>query len=255
MPETIYALVDYDNQRPPRFGSKARSGRPPSLRDHEDYLHVLINAILDLRGQFSEAFLELRLRLYGGWTSLLPGERSEVGDLVSSAVANWGRTSRTRRTRLFIELADALLVAPEELLVGTFRATRWRGATLRFFPQPPECKEGPGCSHIRALFDWSRGRCPRRPSCPVQSIQVASSEGQKLVDAMLICDTISAATHFGAHVLTVSMDDDVIPGVLSAHLLGGRVSLVRFGKRDPSVLDPVLARNGVNIIDLPALGG
>lgn len=255
MPDVVYALVDYDNQRPVRFGHYASEGRRPNLRDHEDYLSDLVEGLLDVRRQLTTGFLELRIRLYGGWSTVVSGERTDVGDMVAQAIARFGRSSRVGSTRWFLELAESVLVLPEEILGGTFRSGRWRGEVLRFHTQPARCRESPtSCSVIAALSQWSRGRCPKRPTCPVHSEEVVSLDGQKLVDAMLISDTIAGSAYQKAHVLAVSMDDDMVPGVLSARALGGLVTLVRFGRRDPSDYDVVLKRNGVDVIDLPALG-
>jgi hypothetical protein len=255
MPNLAYALVDYDNQRPPRFGHRASEGRRPNLRDHEDYLTALVRGLLELRDRLAPDFLELRVRLYGGWISTIPGERTEAGDMVSQAIMRLGHSTRVPRTRLFLQLAESLLTAPDELLIGTFRSSRWRGEVLRFLAQPPECPDSPtACSLISAFSRWSRGRCPRSPACSVHTAQVVSTDSQKLVDAMLIADTISGAVHERAHVLLVSMDDDMVPGALSARVLGGDITVVRFGRRDPSGYDTILRRNGVQIIDLPPFG-
>jgi len=254
MPDLVYALVDYDNERPPAFGRRASEGRRPNLRDHEDYLSHLVRGILFVRDMLAPNFVELRLRLYGGWTTI-PGERTEAGDMVAQAIARFGHSTRAARTRLFIELAESVLVASDERLFGTFRSTRWRSEVLRFGVQPPQCHESPAaCSVIAALSGWTRGRCPRRPQCIVHTEHVVSSEGQKLVDAMLTADTISGSTYQKAHVLAVSMDDDMVPGVLTARALGGQVSLVRFGRHEPSGYDLLLRRNGVEVIDRPAVG-
>ena len=256
MPEPFYALVDYDNQRPPRFGHWASEGRRPNLRDHEEYVDTLLKALVAVREQIDPGFAELRIRLYGGWNTVVHGERTEAADMVAQAIARLGRSTRIRNTRVFLELAETLLVAPGELLAGTLRSTRWRGEVMRFQPQPPNCHESPAtCPFLTSFHQWSKGRCPKGPECPVETSHVVAFQGQKLVDAMLVADIISGSAYLKAHVLTVSMDDDMIPGLLTARLLGGTVTVVRFGRHDRSAYDPLLMRYGISIIDLPAFGG
>jgi hypothetical protein len=255
MGDIVYALVDYDNQRPPTFGRRASAGNRPNLRDHEDYIADLIRRLLEFRERLKPAFLELRVRLYGGWATMRQGENTEIGDMVAQAIDRHGYSTRGRRTRLFLEMAESVLAVPDEILIGTFRSSRWRGEALRFAAQPGDCAESPNACSLLAIFsEWSRGRCPRRPACSVQANDIVRVDAQKLVDTMLVADTISGAAYHGAHVLTVSMDDDIVPGVLSARALGGQVSVLRFGRVDPSAYDPILLRHGVEIFDLPALG-
>lgn len=255
MSSVVYALVDYDNQRPPSFGGRSRPGRSPNLRDHEDYLAKLVQGLLRFRGQLEEEFVELRIRLYGGWSGMPSGERTETGDMVATALRRVGTSSRLRATRIRVELAECLLLAPEQPIHGTFRSMRWRGEALRVSDHPLHCAEAPSrCAAIEGLYRWARGRCPRNPECRVLSEDAVISQGQKLVDSMLVADTI-AATHVSKHVVAVSMDDDMIPGLLSARQLGAIVTVLRFGRRDPSTYDAILARYGVAVVDYPAFGG
>jgi uncharacterized LabA/DUF88 family protein len=76
-----------------------------------------------------------------------------------------------------------------------------------------------------------------------------------MVDTMIVSDSIVAHMVNGADTIwAVSMDDDIVPGIISVRGLGADASLVRFGRVNPSVHDPLLTRIGVGVVDYPRLG-
>lgn len=249
MTSRLFALVDYDNQRPSSW-----RGRLPNARDHELYLAELERGLLAFRGSINEEFLELRVRLYGGWTSESSGRRTASGDMVSQALASNGAVRRVGRTRIFLELVDSLISAPDEPLYRTYRKDLWRGDLLAVGSQPVTCPDHPNlCAEMLALRSWSsHSRCPRQATCAVKTRDFTHVTGQKLVDSMLVADAITCAVARD-RVAIVSIDDDMVPGALSASRLGGDVSLVRFGKTKQSDYDPILQRNGVEVVDFPGL--
>lgn len=250
----IVALVDYDNQRQDEYRGGRGRGRPPNYRDHELLLTNLIDALSKHRDAMSPGFVELRIRLYGGWTTDFDGRASNSGIMVSRAVREFGARKRFKNTRLFIELAHAPLAYPDEHLYGTYRTNRWRGGALSMGQQPTQCHYGHAkCSNVENLLAWARGRCPER-GCRVKTDLVFVCDSQKLVDTLLVSDAILAAHRGYDHILAVSGDDDIVPGILTASAFNVDASLVRFGRRNPGPYDRTLRKIGVNVIDYPALG-
>jgi len=256
MPE-ICALVDYDNQRLGVFRSGRHGATRASFRDHQDYLQALIKGLLDYRTHPSHRiagkFAELRIRLYGGWLDA-QGQLTEMADMVVAAIANIGRTRRVRNTRLFLELADRLLCMESEVFPDTFRKAPWLGARLRGFQLPSRCVNKPTCHLVEAALSWAGGRCPERKYCNAHTEDVFLVESQKLVDTMITSDAFLAHYKRSDEILTVSMDDDLVPGVLAVASMQGPVAILRFGKVNAGAYDRLLSQHGVPVVDYPALG-
>ena len=165
---------------------------------------------------------------------------------------------RSRYVRVYIELAERPLAVPPsvEVVPGTYRKTPWRGARLEIRPDRIVCNQAAGvCKPISDLLTWAGGRCPEYRLCAQWAEDNLLVEGQKMVDTMIVSDSIVAHVANGADtVWAVSMDDDVVPGIISVRGLGGDASLVRFGRVNPSVHDPLLVRIGIGIVDYPRLG-
>jgi uncharacterized LabA/DUF88 family protein len=248
----ILFLVDYDNQKPSRFGALARSGRSPNLREHEIAFQTLRTRLIEHVPKITSEFANARMRLYGGWTDDEFGSRTDVGAMVATVILRHGRT-RLRNVRMVAELAETLLQIPDAPLYRTLRQSKWRGERLSLREKPAGCADiGASCGHYETLRSWAlRERCPDYPTCNVKSEECVEQRGQKLVDTMIVADTVSGAIA-GQRVIVVSRDDDVVPGILAASRLGGRVTLIRVGRKHlPGDYDELLAREGIDIDDYP----
>jgi len=251
--ETIVALVDYDNQRIGRFRGGAGRGRGPSYRDHSDFIDLLVEGLLDHRARWTDRLIELRVRFYGGWTIDLEGTRTDAGDMVTRAITERGKQQRFRNTRLFLELAEAPLAAEDVRLYYTSRQSRWLGTKLYVGSTDVACIQRPyPCHAVRAALSWAKNRCPTE-ACRVKTEDVFVVQQQKLVDTLLVCDAIMSVVLGYSRVIAVSMDDDIVPGLLSAAGIPGCAELVRFGKREPGTYDRLLEARGIEVTDYPTL--
>lgn len=255
--ERIVALVDYDNQRLGIFRSGRTSGSRANYRDHEDYLRALIAGLLDYRNNhclsLSPSLVELYIRLYGGWL-LADGAFSDMAEIASKAIRSIGRSQRIGNTRVFLELVQAPLCEAEDVLWWTYRTTPWLGARFTLIGLPPQCIHSGSCPNIDGLLSWAGGRCPERSKCNARVRDVFLIETQKLVDTMIASDAIFAKLQGADDIVTVSMDDDIVPAVLTVASLRGSISVLRFGKVNPGPYDGLLLRRSVRVIDRPALG-
>jgi hypothetical protein len=253
----VCALVDYDNCRQGTFRSGRAGASQLSYRDHEDFIHALVEALLsfraDERHRLVKQFAELRIRLYGGWMDPA-GSMTEMGDMVAKALRSLGGRKRSRDTRLFVELADRLLVDRSDQLVGTWRVLPWLGAGVRRNSMAQHCAQGVPCSHVEALLSWTKGRCPNRPGCSTRTREVFQVEGQKLVDTFITSDAFLAHSGGYHEILAVSMDDDLVPGVLALGHMGAPITLLRFGRVRTGLYDGLVQARGIPLIDYPSLG-
>ena len=252
-----FVLVDYDNQREGRFRNLRPGGARLNVRDHEDFLDGLLKKLVDYRekelGNTKEV-LELRVRLYGGWTNL-GGETTTLADMVLKAVRLQALSRRVRSTRIFVDLGDRPLSTTSEALLGTLRPIPWRGSLDAVADHPIGCTSASAlCFQIQSAVAWSRGRCPLYPSCSVSRDDAFSYEGQKMVDTMMVADALYAHADGAFDVVICSADDDVVPGVLTLAALKGRATLMRFGMRKKGRFDHLMERSAVRIVDYPALG-
>lgn len=245
----IFALVDYDNQLSPSFASGNSVGRPPNQRDHDDALEALKANLSKHTTSTYRTFHELRVRLYGGWTSDGLGNQTDAAVMLAQALAG-GRSTRIGRVRLFVELAFALITSPHAQLYRTLRLAPWRGARLQT-SFPAACLDGASCKNIASLKSWFKNKCSKAPTCRVRASDFVMQRAQKLVDTMLVADAIGLCSQH-KHTIIVSRDDDVVPGALVGKALGGNVSIVRYGRKSiPGDYDNILSAYGIDLYDYP----
>ncbi|MBK9262368.1 MAG: hypothetical protein IPM54_21520 [Polyangiaceae bacterium] len=241
----FHALVDYYNQAGFRPGSR------PSYRDHEQAVERLVQGvarIVDANGFVVE---ELRMRLYGGWYEYPSG--AETHDKVHLAQITGRLPRRLRemktRPRLLVEAAECLIAYPGERFVNTVRPESLP-SRITVEPPPANCSLRRASCPLTDLATWCRGRCPV-DQCRTRTSDVASFRKQKLIDTMLVADTImlSMTDDF---VGVVSIDDDILPGVLAAGRRSDKVVLIRFGKQKRSIHDDMINEYKIRCIDVGA---
>lgn len=246
-------LVDYDNQKVAGFGSRNPAGRPPSLRDHELNIDALRRGLIKFReDHLPSSIQELSVRLYGGWYADGDGRETDAANMLARILRNIGRRERT--TRFAFELARQPL-ATSTPLYATLRLTPWSGKNLRF-RELPDCHLLPSsCAAIATLKSWARrGKCPQ-DGCSVHTKDFVFQLGQKMVDTLMVADVVFSAHKESVPIAVVSMDDDMVPGLLTAAevLRPTDFFLLRFGRRHPSPYDPLLESVGVTIVDYAPL--
>lgn len=250
----LFALVDFYNQRSLSFGGSGRVGRPPNLRDYELSYDALIAGLIAHVEPILNGTIDLRVRLYGGWTTDLSGESSAGADMLSKVLANRGRT-RIGRVRITSELATSAIASPSNQLNRMYRTTSWGSDSVNALDDTPaDCPQyGTDCTYYDSLKAWVHGRCPNYKACKVKTRLCLSKTSQKMVDTLIVADMIAAVVT-GSAVLVVSMDDDMVPGLITAAASGDDVSVIRYGRRAiPGDYDYALMRTGVSVYDYPAL--
>ncbi|QDU24015.1 hypothetical protein ETAA1_60260 [Urbifossiella limnaea] len=168
------------------------------------------------------------------------------------------RVTNVANIRVRAELVETLVDDRyrESPLYRTFRQLPWQGARLELRPRPDACTDSAAaCAGYEAFRSWAvNGRCPNRASCSAAVNDCVEQKSQKLIDTMIVADAILGAAD-GSGVAVVSMDDDLVPGLLAAARYGRPTALIRFGYRNrPGEYDTILEHHGVNIYDYDDLG-
>ena len=237
MPPTAYALVDYFNVAAlPRH-------RPATFKDHSEALDGLVSILLEQCRLLQPQPESLRIRLYGGWHDERTDDHTEARQALGAIARRYYPTGG-RPTRVFLQLADALLALPGHDLSHTLRL--WSGLPPLQVRHPDNCRHPDSCP-LDEIRHWNRNRCPKRPQCSVTTRQAIGAERQKLVDTAIVADTIHFARHYESHwVAVVSNDDDILPGLLVGAADHGRLLLVTIDRTNPTSYADILSQVSVD---------
>jgi len=171
----------------------------------------------------------VRVRLYGGWYERNRPTRL-AQELAGEAERHFPRLmavsdgSRKASMNVSAELAYSLEADPSKHLWHTYRRRGEPGGLKCHDPSRNGCQE-PDCplAGIQRFID--RGRCPK-PGCSMTTEQLLHRGEQKLVDSMLIADTIYLALSCQDNLCVVTSDDDMWPGIRVALALGANITQV-----------------------------
>lgn len=238
---TLYALIDYYNHIPDRLG------RELDYAGHRIVVDRLFAKVIEATEYLDTSVDEVQLRFYGGWFGE-DGEatehRMQLGALIRDIPRRLGK-----RLRVLPSVADGLLSSGSSTLPAT-RRERCGFPPFRVV-KPLSCPSGELRCAVDDLDSWRRGRCPNNPNCAVKTIDVVRSIRQKLVDTMIVSDQVYLSHNApGVWVVTVSNDDDVIPGMLASIQASRHIALIRIGRREPCPYDLILEQAGIKICDL-----
>ena len=241
MPRTVHALVDYFNV------AGIPKGRPPTFKDHNQALDGIVALLLKQFRVLQPRPESVRVRLYGGWhderTDDHTEARQELGVIARRYYPTGGRT-----TRVFLDLADALMSLPGHDLSHTLRL--WAGLPRLRAGRPHRCVYPDDCP-LDNLRHWQRNRCPMRPDCSVRPQEAIVAERQKLVDTAIVADTIHLARHHGSDwIAVVSNDDDILPGLISGAADHDRLLLLTINRTNPSSYADLLSHVSVDYFAL-----
>jgi len=159
-------------------------------------------------------------RLYGGW--LWKGNRPtrRAQNLSKQIRRDFPRSvqvSDRERVMKKPELAISLACDPGNNFPNTFRIRPGLPSlNVKQFPLQ-ECAEPANCGISVVNSFWQSGNCIRT-NCQASPEDVFYRAEQKLVDSMIVVDLIHYATHQNEHVVLVSGDDDMWPGIRYALL-------------------------------------
>lgn len=191
------------------------------------------------------------VRIYGGWyegtqiTRLAEKVTIEIQEDFPKVI----RLHAPSGDRIFIstnaELAVALLQEPGHHLFNTYRR-KGKPTNVRVAnPSIIGCMRS-DCILPKVKSILSKGRCPI-DGCSVAEDNLIYRHEQKIVDTMLSCDLVHAATGVSDRVILISGDDDFLPP-LRAVLLSG-VEAIRFHPK-PSRHRVAFPQGGARLLEM-----
>ena len=243
-------LVDFDNCRNERL-EKAIGRGTPTLKDYEDVFDEIISAGLKAIKSNQNTVCEVKFRFYGGWSDSADGDETEICAMLAKIIGNYPK-KRTRNFRLLFEIAKSPLFLPAIRFEETVRIRPWKGVGIKLKSDLSCSADGkPECASVANLRAWLRGKCPVT-NCNHKLQEIASTQGQKLVDTHIVADAIVASSaRTWQHVIVISKDDDMVPGLVFFRENECDLSLVRMQYRDRcGRYDQLLTRVGVKIHDI-----
>lgn len=174
-------------------------------------------------------------RLYGGWLkgkSLSFKARQlleQINDYFPLALS----TTDHGKVIVVTELARSLARDPQHDFTHTFRLRSKPEFRVKLFPLR-DCVEPLNCRIKEVNSFVYNNLCPRA-NCNVTPEAAFYKAEQKLVDSMIVVDLVHYAIHHQEHIVLVSGDDDMWPGIRYALLQDAMITHVipkrpRYGK-------------------------
>ena len=212
----VTLFIDYDNL----VGLQKRAG----------LLAITTKALMATALKTTVTSGRCDVRIYGGWyegCNLTPLAQTVVAEIQADfpAILRCATTSGGQCVlSVQTELAFSLSEEPSHHLLDTFRRKRAPSNLKCADPGGLGCAE-PTCpiKHFSTLFETER--CPVT-NCTFELKDILYRNEQKLVDTMLTCDMIHAASRHCDLIIVISGDDDILPAVRTVTLRGTPV--VRF---------------------------
>ena len=184
----------------------------------------ILLAKLDLSAQ--APINRISTRLYGGWLekeSLSSKARQLLGQIndyfpLAFSTTDYGKVVVTA------ELARALACDPRHDFTHTFRLRSKPKFRVNRFPLR-ECVEPLNC-RIKDVDSFVCDNLCPRTNCNVTPEAAFYRAEQKLVDSMIVVDLVHYAIHHQEHLVLVSGDDDMWPGIRYALLQSAMITHV-----------------------------
>lgn len=207
----MYVLIDYDNL------PRSLSINGPGLIADRLQERLITSFPSYLAGE-----TRFHMRFYGGWHSRTgPTKRgAQVLAEVQHAFPLMIRAS-TVGTNVTIDgsVAEGLLALPNQPLPHTYRTYPGFGRAIRAKSRTSLNCSLPRCPADQLVNLFNSDSCPE-VHCTKNLEDLVTRTEQKLVDAMLVADTIYLASNGERKLAVVSSDDDMWPGMLSAMSAG-----------------------------------
>jgi uncharacterized LabA/DUF88 family protein len=213
---TFAVFIDYDNLSP--------------MQKRGGILDVVTSVLIQTPKDSATTRVKCDVRVYGGWydTTQITRRAQDVTvelqrDFPTIIHLPVGGQSASIAVSANAELAVALLQEPGHHLFNTYRR---KGKPANVRVEEPTVV---GCTDEQCLLPLVRkllktGRCPKL-GCAVMRDLIYRHE-QKIVDTMLSCDLIHAASTSYDRVILVSGDDDFLPPLRTILLRGS--AAIRF---------------------------
>ena len=203
-------LIDYDNL-------------PRSLRRAN--LRQIIERLIDkLIPSTPVSVNRIHCRLYGGWMNKKRFSR-KAEQLFKEIDRHFPLAySSSKHLGIIVkaELARALVCDPQKVFTHTFRTRSKPAFRVKRFPLK-ECVEPQGCRIMDVNSFVYNDVCPNM-NCNVSPETAFYRTEQKLVDSMIVVDLVHYAINQDEHLVVVSGDDDMWPGLRYALLQNAKVT-------------------------------
>lgn len=204
-----------------------------------------------------QSYGRLAVRLYGGWD--IDGSLTRVAQLLAAEIqrgfpAPLARTEANGKvvSRLTtVELATHGLAAPSLILRRTYVRDRTVPRT-RCKSRPWTKCSSPGLCALSDMENFFLGSTCPTAGCVVTPSDVLRRDEQKQVDTLIVADLCELSLRHGAkHVVLVSSDADMWPGVLACLSSGSSVVQINTtpGMSTPRHLKSNLGRMASQYID------
>jgi hypothetical protein len=238
-------LVDFDNFFPGDLGT-------------QEQLRQQLARMVDLALSITPDVEAIDIRLYGGWLEdgVLSRRASELQALIGPPALSRPHPNGAGTLRITVQLVTRLMAVPALEWGHTLRSSRgFPRLRLAEGPQPDGCMDAANCP-IRLVQRMSQRR---NRQCQVTGCQVLNEDAfrireQKMVDALITCDSISYG-EVCTGMIVLSNDLDVLPGLtvaVSNPLTNCEIALVRGSPDEEGLYDLQLREMGVLALDWEA---
>jgi uncharacterized LabA/DUF88 family protein len=206
----VTLFIDYDNL----IGLQKRAG----------LLAIATKALLANPLRTARSTGRCDVRVYGGWyegSSLTPLAQKVITEIQSdfpTVIRGSTETGGVCALSVQADLACSLSEEPAHHLLDTFRKKRPPSNLKCADPADLGCTQ-PSCTAKALALLFDRERCPK-PNCSFELKDLIYRNEQKLVDTMLTCDMIHAASQRCDLIIVISGDDDILPAIRTATLRG-----------------------------------
>ncbi len=165
-------------------------------------------------------------RLYGGWLKekTLSYKAQRLQKQINDHFPLAHSTTNHGKVIISTELARALACDPRHDFTHTFRLRSKPEFSVKRFPLG-ECTEPRNCRIKDVTSFVDNDLCPQA-NCNVTPEAAFYQAEQKLVDSMIVVDLIHYAIHHQEHLVLVSGDDDMWPGIRYALLQSALITHV-----------------------------
>ena len=203
-------LIDYDNLPKPLMRKNLRQ---------------LLKALLaKLAPSTTTQINRISCRLYGGWLdrNLLSRKARQLSEEIDEFFPFTLSSSVRSNTVIEVELARALACDPLREFTYTFRIRSTPSFQVKRFPLE-KCAEPQSC-RIMEVNSFVYNNICSKSNCNVSPGMAFYRAEQKLVDSMIVVDLVHYAIHQKDHLVVVSGDDDMWPGIRYALLQNAMIT-------------------------------
>lgn len=191
-------------------------------------LYIVDRILSMLPASLTDTISRAECRFYGGW--FIGPHLTKRAQLLGAELAkDFPATMMSRRIPVAAELARSLLIDPSNDLRNTYRERQGAPTVTCRHPVNQGCSVS-DCPMAALTVALKENRCPV-VACLVRPRELLERNEQKLVDSMMVVDSLFASQTRQQSVALVSSDDDLWPSVHSLLAGGHNIYLVHTEQR------------------------